>query len=110
MMTSDDASDDTETALDPVARAILTALEKAASDKGRPVNPDAVARDLDQASRKPGDARPPRPDRYRRAVKQQAIHLARTGRIEILRGGKPVDPNDFKGVWRMRLPAAPASD
>lgn len=96
---------DGQDGLDPVARAILAALEEAAAGNGRPVNPDAIARDLDRASRKPGDSRPPRPDRYRRAVKQQAIHLARTGRIQILRNGKPVDPNDFKGVWRMRLPA-----
>lgn len=94
-------SEQNNESLDPVARAILTALD--AETGGRPVSPDAVARDLDMASRKPGDKRPPRPDRYRRAVKQQAIHLARTGKIDILRNGKPVDPNDFKGVWRMRL-------
>ncbi|HAJ21243.1 MAG TPA: DUF3253 domain-containing protein, partial [Rhodospirillaceae bacterium] len=28
---------------------------------------------------------------------------ARAGRIEILRRGEPVNPDDFKGVWRMRL-------
>ncbi|MEC8198924.1 MAG: DUF3253 domain-containing protein, partial [Pseudomonadota bacterium] len=43
--------------------------------------------------------------RYLNAVRQQAKHLARMGRIEILRKGKPVDPNDFKGVYRLRLKA-----
>ncbi len=106
-MSDDNSTDNKEAAadsLDPIAQAILSSLREAAAGNGRPVNPDAVARDLDRASRKPSDTSPPRPDRYRRAVKQQAIHLARTGRIEILRSGKPVDPNDFKGVWRMRLP------
>ena len=38
------------------------------------------------------------------AVRQQMVHLARQGRIEIVRRGRPVDPNDFKGVVRLRLP------
>ena len=42
--------------------------------------------------------------RYLKAVKQQMVHLARAGRIEITRKGQPVDPNDFKGVVRLRLP------
>lgn len=37
-------------------------------------------------------------------VRQSAVHLARLGRICILRHNKPVDPNDFRGVWRMGLP------
>ena len=43
--------------------------------------------------------------RYLNAVRQQSIHLARAGRIEILRKGKPADPNNFKGVYRLRLKA-----
>jgi Protein of unknown function (DUF3253) len=39
-------------------------------------------------------------------VRQSAVHLARQGRIAILRHNKPVDPNDFRGVWRMSLPVA----
>ena len=30
--------------------------------------------------------------------------LARQGRLAILRHGKPVDPDGFKGVYRLRLP------
>ena len=48
------------------------------------------------------------PDLWRRylpAVRQQALHLARQGRIAILRKGKPVDPNKpVKGVIRLAPP------
>jgi hypothetical protein len=39
------------------------------------------------------------------SVKKAALGLARNGQIEILRKGKPVDPNaPIKGVIRYRLP------
>ena len=44
--------------------------------------------------------------RYMNAVRQQATHLARQGRLEILRKGQPVDPKNFKGVVRLRLPVS----
>jgi Protein of unknown function (DUF3253) len=31
------------------------------------------------------------------------VQLAKEGRIEILRKGKPVDPDAFKGVIRLRI-------
>ena len=34
-------------------------------------------------------------------VRRAAIKLAHAGKIAILRKGKPVDPNDFKGVYRL---------
>ena len=37
-------------------------------------------------------------------VRRAAIKLAHAGAIMILRKGKPVDPNDFKGVYRLALP------
>jgi hypothetical protein len=40
-------------------------------------------------------------------VRTTAVELARTGRLVITRHGKPADPEDFKGVWRMRLPDRP---
>lgn len=86
--------------LDPVARTILAEL--AARGPGASLKPDDAARAFHRARAKAADP----PDawrRYLRAVKQQAIHLARAGRIDILRHGEPVDPNDFKGLWRMRL-------
>ena len=42
------------------------------------------------------------------AVRRAAIKLALAGRLVIYRKGKPVDPNDFKGVYR--LGAAPPSE
>ena len=38
------------------------------------------------------------------AVRNAAQRLARAGRIAILRKGKPVDPDAFKGVYRLALP------
>jgi Protein of unknown function (DUF3253) len=35
------------------------------------------------------------------ATRRIAVRLANEGRISILRKGKPVDPNDFKGVYRL---------
>lgn len=37
-------------------------------------------------------------------VRRAAVALAVAGRLVIYRKGKPVDPTDFKGVWRMGLP------
>jgi hypothetical protein len=37
-------------------------------------------------------------------VRRAAVDLALAGRLVIYRKGKPVDPADFKGVWRMGLP------
>lgn len=44
-------------------------------------------------------------------VRSVAAELARQGRIDILRKGKPVDPDRVKGVIRLRLTAGdPPSD
>ncbi|MFC5068213.1 DUF3253 domain-containing protein [Flaviflagellibacter deserti] len=37
-------------------------------------------------------------------VRKVAIRLARDGHIAILRKGKPVDPETFKGVYRLAAP------
>jgi hypothetical protein len=37
-------------------------------------------------------------------VRRAAIKLALAGRLVIYRKGKPVDPNDFKGVYRLGRP------
>ena len=57
------------------------------------VTPTQIAQDLD-------------PDgwrRYLRLVREEAADLARKDRIEILRRGKWVDPDDVRGVVRLRL-------
>jgi hypothetical protein len=48
-----------------------------------------------------------RPDAWRRnlhRIKAISVGLARQGRIEILRKGKPVSPDNLKGIYRLRLP------
>ncbi len=72
--------------------AILTLVAKAGPDKS--ICPSQAARALS-------------PDNWRPLLKrtrQTAIGLARQGKIVILRKGKVVDPNDFKGVYRLALP------
>lgn len=87
-----------ETPLDPVAEFILDSLAGHGS-----MTPVDVARALGEARRRSSD----KPDAWRRymtPVKQQMLYLARAGRIEIVRKGEVVDPEDFRGVVRMRLP------
>ncbi len=93
-------SDDTQDQLDPVAEAILTVLEAAPDNKAQPKQ---VAEFLAEARRTKKDP----PDLWRRymmAVRQQAKFLARSGVIEILRKGQPVDPHaPIKGLVVLRL-------
>ena len=61
---------------------------------GKSVSPEEVARAVD-------------PEGWRRLlghVRAVARGLARQGKLVILRHGKPADPEDFKGVYRLRLP------
>ena len=37
-------------------------------------------------------------------IRRSAVTLAKSGRLLILRKGQPVDPLDFKGVYRLSLP------
>lgn len=39
-------------------------------------------------------------------VRKAAINLAREGRVVIYRKGKPITPDDLKGVYRLGLPRA----
>ncbi len=100
-MTSPDAPAPGE---DPVAQAILDLL--VARGAGKSISPEAAARAFAAARTKKDDP----PDlwrRYMNAVRQQALHLARRGRIRILRKGKAVDPQaPVKGVIRLALPGA----
>jgi hypothetical protein len=38
------------------------------------------------------------------AVRRAAVKLALAGQLVIYRKGKPVDPTDFRGVYRLGLP------
>ena len=83
---------------DPIAISILTFLAEGTSPTFQ-----EIARHIAEQRRKPKDG----PNLWRRylvAVRQQAVHLAKAERIEITRKGETVDPKDFKGIVRMRLP------
>lgn len=94
--------------LDPVAVQILDHL--ASDEKGRAVSPETLARAIADHAAKGRRQEKPSPNAWRRyfqAVKDQAFFLARTGRVQILRKGEPVAPEDLKslsGIWRVRLP------
>jgi hypothetical protein len=87
---------------DPLAATILGLL--AERPPGKSVTPEEVARAFAAARATPNDP----PDLWRRylpSARQQAMHLARTGRLVILRKGKPADPSHrIKGVIRLVLP------
>ncbi len=77
-----------------VEAAILSLL--AERDPGKSICPSDAARALD-----------PQDWRGRLGqVRATAVGLARQGRLVITRHGKPADPDAFKGVYRLRLPAA----
>lgn len=79
---------------DAVEDAIFELLGKV--PPGKSISPEEVARSVD-------------PEGWRRMlprVRATAVGLARAERLVILRHNKPADPDDFRGVWRMRLPDA----
>ncbi|MTJ83077.1 MAG: DUF3253 domain-containing protein [Telmatospirillum sp.] len=82
---------------DPIRLFLLTALADGTSKA-----PQELARAFYAQRAKAGDP----PDAWRRyltAMRQQAMSLARSGDLEFLRKGKPVAPDDVKGVVRIRL-------
>lgn len=94
--TTDGAKDD------PIAKLILDLL--AQREASQPLDPNEVARSFAASRAKRNDP----PDLWRKylpAVRQQALHLARQGRLTILRKGKAVDPHaPIKGLIRLALP------
>ncbi|WP_259781243.1 DUF3253 domain-containing protein [Aestuariispira ectoiniformans] len=90
-----------EKPLDPVAEIILDLLE--GMEPGKSISPQDAAKAVAEHKRKPNDG-PQLWRRYMNAAKQQALHLARIGRVEVIRKGEPADLNDLKGLWRVRLP------
>ena len=87
---------------DPLAVLILSLVAARGADKS--ICPSEAARAFAEQRAKPGDP----PDVWRRyltAVRQQALHLARAGRLVILRKGVAQDPHaPIKGVIRLSLP------
>ncbi len=78
---------------------IETALLRLIAERGpgRNVDPAEVARALGG----------PHPDGWgplMQPIRRVAVALAEQGRVVILRKGKPADPRDFKGVYRLTAP------
>lgn len=78
---------------DPIAGEILRLTEACGREKS--ICPSEVARALAG-----GESGPWRPLMGR--VREAALGLAREGRIEILRKGRPVPPDGVRGVIRLR--------
>lgn len=83
----------------PDARAIEAVLMRLVAERGpaKTVDPQEAARELGG----------PHPDQWgplMQPIRRVAVALAEAGRVVILRKGKPVDPRDFKGVYRLSAP------
>lgn len=64
---------------------------------GKAVDPAEAAREL-------GGAHPDQWGPLMQPVRRAAVTLAEHGRLVILRKGKPIDPRDLKGVYRITAP------
>jgi hypothetical protein len=85
------------TATDSAEQAILSLLNRATGS----ISPVDAARLL---------AGSPADESWRASlapVRQAAMRLARAGAVDILRKGKPVAPEDARGVIRLRLAGVP---
>src|SRR3954453_18153521 len=78
-----------------IEAAILSLAE--ARGPGKPLGPTDVARAL-------GGDHPDGWGPLMQPVRRVAVRLMKEGRIVILRKGRPVDPEDFRGVYRIALP------
>lgn len=81
----------------PSEEAVETAILAVAArpDAARTVSPEEVARSV---------ATDPDWQSLMPQVRRCAVRLAQAGRLVIYRKGKPVDPADFRGVYRLGLP------
>lgn len=73
----------------------------AARGPGKTIGPTDVARAL-------GGDHPDGWGPLMQPVRRAAVRLMKAGRIIILRKGRPVDPDDFRGVYRIALPESEA--
>jgi hypothetical protein len=86
-----------------LARADASAIEVAilrgiaARDPGKTLDPQEIAREL-------GGSHPDQWGPLMQPIRRVAVALAEQGRLVILRKGKPADPRDFKGVYRLSAP------
>lgn len=85
-----------------IVETILRLVAERGADKT--ICPSEVARSLGG----------PHPDGWSplmQPVRRAAVQLTKEGRLAILRKGKPVaDPDDFRGIYRLGLPAGATDD
>jgi len=87
------------TGIDSREHTIEQEVLRLVSDRGleKTICPSEVARSLGG----------PHPDGWgplMQPVRRVAVQLAKQGRVVITRKGKAVDPDDFRGVYRLGLP------
>ena len=76
---------------------------RTATGRAKTICPSEVSRALEGSDEK----------RWRllmKPVRRVAVRLARAGVVEIRRKNKPVDPSNFKGVYRIGLSTPPGAD
>lgn len=100
-MTSERKPDRTEKKPKPRIEDVILAL-CAERGPGRSISPMLVAKAFAEGRKGEGAA----PSFWARDVRSAAIGLARAGQVVIYRKGKPADPEDFRGVYRLGLPGA----
>ena len=87
-----------QTVTRPDLHAIEAALLRLIGEReGKTVDPTEAAREL-------GGTHPDQWGPLMQPIRRVAVALAEQGRLVILRKGKPVDPRDFKGVYRITAP------
>jgi hypothetical protein len=87
----------------PVARADASAIEAELLRLTAERGPDKTV-DPQEAARALSGAHPDQWGPLMQPIRRVAVTLAEQGRLVILRKGKPVDPRDFKGVYRLSAP------
>lgn len=83
------------TRTDEIRTAILAAVAERGS--GKTVCPSEIARGLAGSDEKVWRL-------MMTPIRAVAVSLADEGAVRILRKGRPVDPHDFKGIYRLALP------
>ncbi len=78
-----------------IRAAILTAI--AERGQGKTVCPSEIARQLGGSDEKVWRL-------LMAPIRVEAVRMAQGGELRILRKGRPVDPGNFKGIYRLTLP------
>jgi hypothetical protein len=81
--------------------AILDLLES--REAGKSISPTEAARALAGSDERQWS-------RLMKPLRAVAVEMAKAGELVILRKARPVDPSDFRGVYRLALPGSTPAD